>query len=68
MDVEFRECGSTPEMSELIDSQNSLKLDDKQRRKYIMKNLNKQYNFTTDKQVKGELDKYKSNKKKKHRS
>ena len=62
LDVDFHDCGSTPNMSELVDSDNSLKLDDEQKHKYFIKNLSKKYNFTTNNQVKLELDKYKNNK------
>jgi hypothetical protein len=65
LDVEFQDCGSTPNMSELIDSSNSLKLDNELKHKYMIKNLTKKYNFTTNDQVKSELEKYKTSKEKK---
>lgn len=54
LEVEFNESGSTPNLSEILDSENELNLDKEELRKVVIKNLAKQYNFKTDEEIKNQ--------------
>jgi len=55
LDVEFNESGSTPGLSEILDSDNDLNLSEREMKKLIKKNLAKQYDFKQDEDVKNQL-------------
>lgn len=57
LDVELNYSGSTPDLSEILDSRNKLNLKDEEMQKLIKKNLAKQYNFKTDEEVKNQINK-----------
>lgn len=55
LDVELDESGSTPGLSEILDSDNDLNLNESEIKKLIKKNLAKHYDFKQDEDIKNQL-------------
>lgn len=64
LDVEFNQSGSTPALSEILDSENDLDLSESEAKKLIKKNLAKQYNFKQDAEIQNQLYQLKQKNKK----
>lgn len=59
LEVEFNDGESYPNLSEVLDSDNDLNLNEDETKKLIVKNLAKQYNFKQDEEVRIQLMKLK---------